>query len=137
MYLLSIVWPAFSAALVSLILVANMLYRFYVMVELCAHHSYVARSQAPFVLMGLVDTPVAEHIDEVDADDEPWLKDGYRLPGGVDGSKQGGRGLNYSAPRQMRTRYRYNANSALSFKTLRNMGARLWDNWARTDRKQR
>jgi hypothetical protein len=126
-YLLTYVWPAFAAPLAASLLILNFLYRFYVMVELMAHHSYISRVQAPYVMMGLVDTPVAEHVDEVE--DHEYEQDGYRV--------KSLSGNNYSEPKQMRTRYQYQAGSGVSFKTLRNLGQRLWDNWAQTERKKR
>jgi hypothetical protein len=133
LYLLSQVWPIFVALFSLSILFLNVLYRFWVMMDLIGLDLFASRTAAPFTYMGLVETPVSEHIDEVDVPDET---DPNSYDEGVE-SFDYNDGTNYSAPRQMRTRYSFNEDSMFNFKTMRNLAQRVWDNLGFTERKKR
>ena len=126
LYLLYVVGPIFYGLALVLVALANLVYSFYVMFNLICQDTFVSRATAPFTTLGLVDTPVAEHVDEVESERPD---DGYRFTTDA--------GTNYSAPRQMRTRYTYDSHSVFNFSTLYNVSQRMWDNLFQTDRKRR
>jgi hypothetical protein len=138
-YLLQMAWPAVAAVFAIALVLGNIAFRFFALIDAICLDTYVSRSTAPFTQMGLVDTPIGEHVDEVDDLGDMLPDDGSAAQ---QQQQQYNFGANYyqygAAARHLRTHYRFDPESVFNLNTLRNLAQRMWDNagWM-DDRKQR